>query len=231
MLRALEERLEPARRADRGRRPGLRRAPARDARGRARLHRSPATTSATGRVEALRAGHSYVEDVSSEQLRSAIESGYDATTDPGGPGGLRRRDHHRSDPAAGRRPRPLVHRDRGERSRPAPAARACCVVLESTTYPGTTEELLRPALEQSGLAAGTDFFLGYSPERVDPGNPQVVAHQHAQSRVGHRRRLARRGHRVLRPARRHGRPGRIDRRGGAREAAREHLPPRQHRAR
>jgi len=46
------------------------------------------------------------------------------------------------------------------------------VVLESTTYPGTTEELLQPILEQgSGLTAGTDFHLGYSPERIDPGNP------------------------------------------------------------
>ena len=46
------------------------------------------------------------------------------------------------------------------------------VVLESTTYPGTTEELLRPILETSGLVAGRDFALGYSPERIDPGNPQ-----------------------------------------------------------
>ncbi|MDE2490229.1 MAG: nucleotide sugar dehydrogenase [Elusimicrobia bacterium] len=44
------------------------------------------------------------------------------------------------------------------------------VVLESTTYPGTTEEVVRPALESSGLKAGRDFFLAYSPERVDPGN-------------------------------------------------------------
>src|SRR5205085_146751 len=44
------------------------------------------------------------------------------------------------------------------------------VVLESTTYPGTTEELLRPILESGGLRADTDFFLGYSPERIDPGN-------------------------------------------------------------
>ncbi len=44
------------------------------------------------------------------------------------------------------------------------------VVLESTTYPGTTEELLLPILEQSGLKCGVDFYLGYSPERVDPGN-------------------------------------------------------------
>jgi UDP-N-acetyl-D-glucosamine dehydrogenase len=57
------------------------------------------------------------------------------------------------------------------------------VVLESTTYPGTTEEVMKPILEESGLAAGEDFFLGYSPEREDPGNrdfetstiPKVVA--------------------------------------------------------
>lgn len=45
------------------------------------------------------------------------------------------------------------------------------VVLESTTYPGTTQELLRPILEASGLSVGTDFFLAFSPEREDPGNP------------------------------------------------------------
>lgn len=45
-------------------------------------------------------------------------------------------------------------------------------VLESTTYPGTTEELLQPLLEASGLRAGPDFFLAFSPERIDPGNPQ-----------------------------------------------------------
>jgi UDP-N-acetyl-D-glucosamine dehydrogenase len=45
------------------------------------------------------------------------------------------------------------------------------VVLESTTYPGTTEELMQPMLEAGGLKAGDDFFLAFSPERVDPGNP------------------------------------------------------------
>jgi UDP-N-acetyl-D-glucosamine dehydrogenase len=44
------------------------------------------------------------------------------------------------------------------------------VVLESTTYPGTTEELIQPILEESGLKVGKDFFLAFSPERVDPGN-------------------------------------------------------------
>lgn len=46
------------------------------------------------------------------------------------------------------------------------------VILESTTYPGTTEELILPMLEKTGLKAGKDFFLAFSPERVDPGNPK-----------------------------------------------------------
>lgn len=48
------------------------------------------------------------------------------------------------------------------------------IVLESTTYPGTTEEILRPRLEAGGLKAGRDFFLAFSPERVDPGNRQYT---------------------------------------------------------
>jgi len=48
--------------------------------------------------------------------------------------------------------------------------RGMLVVLESTTYPGTTQEVLRPILEESGLKCGVDFFLAFSPERVDPGN-------------------------------------------------------------
>ncbi len=46
------------------------------------------------------------------------------------------------------------------------------IILESTTYPGTTEELLKPILEKGGLKCGTDFYLAFSPERVDPGNKQ-----------------------------------------------------------
>jgi UDP-N-acetyl-D-glucosamine dehydrogenase len=48
------------------------------------------------------------------------------------------------------------------------------IVLESTTYPGTTEELILPALEESGLKAGVDFYLAFSPERVDPGNKEYT---------------------------------------------------------
>jgi UDP-N-acetyl-D-glucosamine dehydrogenase len=48
------------------------------------------------------------------------------------------------------------------------------VVLESTTYPGTTRDVLRPILERGGLKAGTDFYLAFSPEREDPGNPNFT---------------------------------------------------------
>ncbi len=50
------------------------------------------------------------------------------------------------------------------------------VVLQSTTYPGTTEEIVQPILEQSGLKAGVDFYLAFSPERIDPGNRQWTAY-------------------------------------------------------
>ncbi len=51
------------------------------------------------------------------------------------------------------------------------------IVLESTTYPGTTEELLLPRLESTGMNVGKDFFLAFSPEREDPGNKRFVTHQ------------------------------------------------------
>jgi len=50
------------------------------------------------------------------------------------------------------------------------------VILESTTYPGTTDEVVQPILERGGLKAGVDFFLAFSPERVDPGNPVFTTH-------------------------------------------------------
>jgi UDP-N-acetyl-D-glucosamine dehydrogenase len=50
------------------------------------------------------------------------------------------------------------------------------IILESTTYPGTTDEVVQPMLEATGLKAGVDFFLAFSPERVDPGNPTFQTH-------------------------------------------------------
>ena len=59
------------------------------------------------------------------------------------------------------------------------------IILESTTYPGTTEEVVQPLLEETGLKAGVDFFLAFSPERVDPGNPTYQTHNVPKVIGGH----------------------------------------------
>src|SRR3954449_6674467 len=124
------------------------------------------------RVKRLSVGQSFVEDVSDEQLRQALESGrFEVSTDARSARGF--------DVAVITVPTPLregnpdltyieqASRDLARYLRPG-----ATVVLESTTYPGTTEELVAPILEEgSGLIAGDAFFLGYSPERIDPGNP------------------------------------------------------------
>lgn len=123
------------------------------------------------RIGLLQSGTSYVDDISSETLTAALAGGtYVATMDYADVAGF--------DVAVITVPTPL--RDslpdlsfiEMSAASLAPLVRAgSTVVLESTTYPGTTEELLVPILEQgSGLEAGTDFFVGYSPERIDPGN-------------------------------------------------------------
>jgi nucleotide sugar dehydrogenase len=119
------------------------------------------------RVASLKAGRSYVGDVTDEVLAD-----------------LGRRLRVSTNPAVLRScdvlllcvPTPLTDHepDLGHIERAATfagkALRAgVLVILESTTYPGTTEEILRPVLERSGLTAGRDFALAYSPERIDPG--------------------------------------------------------------
>lgn len=63
--------------------------------------------------------------------------------------------------------------------------RGMLVVLESTTYPGTTDEIARPILESTGLVAGRDFFLSFSPERIDPGNEKFPVHKVPKVVGGH----------------------------------------------
>ena len=104
------------------------------------------------------------------------------------------------------------------------------VVLQSTTYPGTTDEMVLPILERSGLKLDVDFDLAFSPERIDPGNTQVQRHQHAQG--GGRRERARHAARG-RTVEAHRRTGGdcVERaRGRDDQAAGEYLPQRQHRA-
>lgn len=121
------------------------------------------------RVKSLAAGSSYIGDVTDAEVRRAIEAGYHPTNDATDLDGF--------DVAVISVPTPLreglpdlgfieaAGRDLARHLRPG-----ACVVLESTTYPGTTTELLLPLLvDGSGLEAD-EFFLGYSPERIDPGN-------------------------------------------------------------
>jgi UDP-N-acetyl-D-glucosamine dehydrogenase len=142
------------------------------------------------RVQRLRAADSYVEDISSGQLGAALASGrYFPTTEVEELAGFRvalitvPTPLHEGSPD-------LRYIEQAGRVLAGHLTLGAVVVLESTTYPGTTEELLASLLEEgSGLVAGTDFHLGYSPERIDPGNrrfglvgtPKVVSGVNATS--------------------------------------------------
>jgi UDP-N-acetyl-D-glucosamine dehydrogenase len=124
------------------------------------------------KIERLRKGHSYVLDVPSEELRKWIESGQlTVSTDCS----LVRE----MDAISICVPTPLRAKSKDpDLSFVLDAVHAIrdhlrpqqLVILESTTFPGTTTEVIQPMLEASGLTAGRDFFLAFSPERVDPGN-------------------------------------------------------------
>ena len=123
------------------------------------------------RVKRLAEGSSYVGDITDEMLRAALDSGrFLPTSDYAAAEGF--------DVAVITVPTPLKETlpdlsfiEQSGQSLAPYVTRGSVVVLESTTYPGTTEEMLVPILEAgSGLRAGTDFHVGYSPERIDPGN-------------------------------------------------------------
>ena len=124
------------------------------------------------KAAALSAGRSHVEDISDQMLSDAIATGrYRATADPAELSGF--------DVAVISVPTPmgegvpdLSYIESAAETLAPFVTSGSTAILESTTYPGTTEELVAPILEAgSGLTAGTDFHLGYSPERIDPGNP------------------------------------------------------------
>jgi UDP-N-acetyl-D-glucosamine dehydrogenase len=143
-----------------------------------------------GRVKRLAGGESFVPDVTSATLSEVLASGrYEITDEPESCAAF--------DVAVIDVPTPL-HEGVPDLSHVEDAARmlarhlrgGALVVLESTTYPGTTEELVGPILEEgTGLVAGADFHLGYSPERIDPSNalwslvntPKVVSGVNAAS--------------------------------------------------
>jgi UDP-N-acetyl-D-glucosamine dehydrogenase len=124
------------------------------------------------RVSALRSGRSFVDDVSSAVVAAALSSQrYTPTTDYQAAAGFNVAVITVPTPLRDSLP-DLTFIESAARSLAERLTPGATVVLESTTYPGTTEELLTPILEEgSGLVAGTDFHVGYSPERIDPGNP------------------------------------------------------------
>jgi UDP-N-acetyl-D-glucosamine dehydrogenase len=120
------------------------------------------------KVEAITAGRSYIEDVPSEMLQASCERIHACT-------------HYsrlaRADAVLVCVPTPLTRNREPDLGPLIDSTRALAevlqsgqvVIIESTTYPGTTRERILPILEESGLAAGRDFHLAFSPERVDPG--------------------------------------------------------------
>ncbi|HKU61876.1 MAG TPA: nucleotide sugar dehydrogenase [Gemmatimonadales bacterium] len=123
-------------------------------------------------VAGLNAGRSHVKDISDEQLQAVVQTGrFEATTDMSRMG--------EPDAISICVPTPLSKFKDPDVSFIVAATEAVkrtlrrgqAIILESTTYPGTTREILQPALESTGLRVGEDFFLAFSPERVDPGNP------------------------------------------------------------
>ncbi|WOJ98678.1 nucleotide sugar dehydrogenase [Congregibacter brevis] len=123
------------------------------------------------KIESLNEGKSYIEHISSERIEQAIRSGFRATSDFS--------EVSKADALLLCVPTPLSKHREPDLSFVINTVDAMqsflrqgqVVCLESTTYPGTTEEELLPRMEQGGLKVGNDIFLVYSPEREDPGNP------------------------------------------------------------
>ncbi|WP_330343239.1 nucleotide sugar dehydrogenase [Streptomyces sp. NBC_00557] len=126
-----------------------------------------------GRCEQLAAGSSYIEDIGSDRLQKALHSGqYLPTGDPAELKGFDFAVITVPTPLTDRTPDLSCVREAG-RLLAQHVQPGATVVLESTTHPGTTREVLIPLLEEgSGLVAGVHFHVGFSPERIDPGNAQ-----------------------------------------------------------
>jgi nucleotide sugar dehydrogenase len=129
-----------------------------------------------GLVEALNAGRSHVDDLSDDDVGQMLRTGFRATTDES--------EIATATAAVICVPTPLSEDNGPDLRAVIGAARSVSrnmrqdtlVVLESTTYPGTTDDVVRPILEESGLTAGIDFNLAFSPERIDPGNETFGPH-------------------------------------------------------
>ncbi|MDD5633856.1 MAG: nucleotide sugar dehydrogenase [Candidatus Omnitrophica bacterium] len=127
---------------------------------------------ASNRIEKLKKGHSYINDIPSKDIKAALKKGFYPTCDA--------KVINEADCIIICVPTPLRKIKDPDVSYIVNASRTLrkhmragqLVVLESTTYPGTTREIMLPEMEKSRLKLGKDFCLAFSPERIDPGNPK-----------------------------------------------------------
>ncbi|HLU58256.1 MAG TPA: nucleotide sugar dehydrogenase [Pseudonocardia sp.] len=124
------------------------------------------------RVDQLRRGESFIDDITDSDIAACLATGrFRPTDDTGDLAGFRTAVVCVPTPLRDGAPDLSFIEESASLLAPH-LTKGATVVLESTTYPGTTEEVFGPILEAgSGLTAGTDFHLGYSPERIDPNNP------------------------------------------------------------
>ena len=125
-----------------------------------------------GKVQAIQDGRSYIVDVSDEEIARPVREGkFSATTDFSVISELDTINICVPTPLRKTKDPDLTYVVSAVNEIRKYLRPGQLVILESTTYPGTTEEVVRPALEASGLEVGQDFCLAFSPERIDPGNP------------------------------------------------------------
>lgn len=124
-----------------------------------------------GVVDGINRGHSHIDDLSNQDVAAVRDSGrLEATTDMSRLAECDAISICVPTPLSKTRDPDVSHVIAATEAVAASLREGQLVILESTTYPGTTREVLLPALSKTGLEVGTDFFLCFSPERVDPGN-------------------------------------------------------------
>ncbi|MDZ7578808.1 MAG: nucleotide sugar dehydrogenase [Candidatus Nanopelagicales bacterium] len=128
----------------------------------------------TSAVKELSCGRSRVDDIPNDEVRTMLESGFLATSDASDLGSSRVYVICVPTPLSAERSPDLGCVKSAADTISTYLMPGDLVVLESTTYPGTTEEVVAPVLQRSGLQAGQDFHLAFSPERIDPGNMEYT---------------------------------------------------------
>src|SRR5687767_1939131 len=123
------------------------------------------------KVESLNKGESYIDDIPTVRLKPLVDSGkFRATTNYAELSAVDAISICVPTPLNKTRDPDMSYINHAIDSISAVAHEGLLVVLESTTYPGTTDEVIRPRLEKNGWQVGRDIFIAFSPERIDPGN-------------------------------------------------------------